>query len=160
MAFYGNLIIKVGGVIRQYVGGGLQLFVDTKISTVTLTPAQIRALFATPVSLIATPGAGFTIQVVNIMATNTFGTAAYTGANALEFRYTDGSGTKVTADIAAAFINIGSGTQTNSVAGVITDFTHTANAPLVVRVPTADPGGGTATGTIRISVLYRVIPTT
>jgi hypothetical protein len=48
----------------------------------------------------------------------------------LEFRYTDGSGTKLRADIVASFINIASGTQTNSVAGLASDVIRTLNAAL------------------------------
>ena len=159
MAFYGNMVIKVGGLIRHYIGGSTQLFEDERLATVTLTPTQIRALSATPVSLVAAPGVGKANVVNSITLTNTFGVAAYTGANALEFRYTDGSGTKVTADIAAAFINIASGTRTDTVGGVIGATTRTANAAIVAYVPVADPGAATATGTIRITVRYTVVNT-
>lgn len=128
-----------------------------KILTVSLTPAQIRALFTTPVALIAAPGAGKFISVTEIVAKNVFGTAAYTGANPLEFRYTDGTGAKVAADLAAAFINIAAGTDHRSVKAVTTELTPVLNAAVVVRVPVADPGGATATGVITLAVKYRVV---
>jgi hypothetical protein len=158
MAFYGTLVVKVGGVFRQYIGGGTQLFLDTKVARTALTATQTKALFTTPISLVPAPGAGKFIEVLAITATNTFGTIAYTGGNALEFRYTDGSGTKVTADIASTFINLAAGVQTNSVTGVSGDTVRTANAAVVVRVPTGNPAAGD--GIITFIVHYRIVPST
>lgn len=122
---------------------------------VTLTAAQIKALFTTPVALVPAQGAGTIVDIVGIWAKNVFGTVAYTGANALEFRYTDGAGAKVTADIAAAFINTASGTAYNGVKGVNTALTPVANAAVVVAVPTANPAAGDSL--ITFTVLYRVL---
>lgn len=125
------------------------------ISVVALTAAQTKALFATPIALVAAPGAGKIVAIDEIMAKNVFGTVAYTGGNALEFRYTDGSGAKVTADIASTFINIASGTAYRSVKGVTTELTPVANAAVVVRVPTADPGAGD--GILTFTTRYRIV---
>lgn len=109
---------------------------------VTLTAAQVKALFTTPITLITAPGAGIAIVVNRITFTSTYVSATYTGANALEFRYTDASGAKVTADIPAATLNFSSGTKFSTVAGVTTELIPVANAALVVRVPTANPAAG------------------
>ena len=111
--------------------------------TVTmLTAAEVKLLHTTPIALVAAGGSGVITVVQSIVFASTFVSAAYTGANNLEFRYTNGAGAKVTADIAAAILNFASGTQYNSVAGVTTALVPVANAAVVVCVPVADPGAG------------------
>lgn len=140
-------IFKVGALLRR----GVVLKTIVK----SLTSAQIKALNTTPISLIPAPGAGKFLAIVLLTAKNVFGTVAYTGANALEFRFTDGSGTKVTADIANTFINVAAGTQIDTVGGVIADTVMTTNAAVVVRVPTANPGAGD--GIITFTIDYAIV---
>ncbi len=122
------------------------------ISRVRLTSAQILALFTTPITVV--PAFLRSIIIVErITAKNNFNTTAYTGANNLEFRYTDASGAKVTADMAAAFIN-SAATAYDHVAGVVTELTPVLNAPIVVRVPTANPATGD--GTIDLYIRFRL----
>ena len=128
--------------------------VDGQITAITLTSAQIKALSTTPITLVSAQGAGTLIIVDEIVLKNTYGTATYTGGNALEFRYTDASGAKVSADIASTFINLVA-TGYAYVRGLVTALTPVANAPIVVRVPTADPavGDGVITGFIKYHVV-------
>lgn len=129
--------------------------------TTTLSSTQIKALNTTPVVLVpkfgtnsSNVGINYVFIVEGITARLMYGGTAYTGANNLEFRYTDGSGTKVTADLANTFINSGANTFAH-VAGITTAFTPVYNAPIVVSVPVANP----ATGNSRITfvVKYRVV---
>jgi hypothetical protein len=126
-----------------------------RTATVTVATGSVLTLNATPVSLIAAPGAGKAIVVDGIVAKIVFNSVAYTGGNALEFRYTNGSGAKVTADIASSFINSASGTTYASVAGVTTSLAPVVNAAVVVFVPVADPGAGNSP--IVFTVRYHVV---
>ncbi len=120
----------------------------------TLTAAQVKALHTTPITLVPAPGSNAVIVVESIDAQLTFNANAYTGANALEFRYTDGSGTKVTADMSSTFLD-NSATAYDHVAGVVTEITPVANAAVVVAVPTANPAAGDSV--IRFVVKCRII---
>lgn len=130
----------------------------------TLLPAsQILTLHTTPIVLV--PAIGSEVNAINlntvlivegITAKIYAGSSAFTGANNLEFRYTNGSGTKVTADISNTFINTTANNQAYiHVAGITPAFIPAFNNPVVVAVPTANPGAGT--GYIVISVKYRVV---
>jgi hypothetical protein len=135
------------------------LLLDTpetvQIATVTLTAAQIKALNTTPVSLIAAPGSGKVIIIERLMAESIGVVAAFTGANALEFKYA-GTATKVTADIPSTFINAVVGTPQYRTVGGVEDVVTPANTAVTVSVPVANPGGATAAGTIRFTIAYRV----
>ncbi|CAM6004576.1 unnamed protein product, partial [Sphagnum balticum] len=140
-----------GAVPKQvyYLGGSngpLNLDTDLSRGFLQLTSAQILALNSTPITIVPAPGAGYIIDVISAAAMLTFNTTAYTGTNALQIQYTNGSGA-VTASFPSSFID----------SAVTTYFTTVklaasaaANAPLVVSVPTANPAAGD--GTINIEV--------
>ncbi len=126
--------------------------------SVTLTAAQVKALFTTPITLVAALGSGIVGLVQRIAFGSTFVSVAYAGANALEFRYTDGAGAKVTADIAAATLNFASGTKRTTVAGVTAELTLVANAAIVVCVPTANPTAGDSPVTFVVHYMGVTLP--
>lgn len=124
--------------------------------TVALTAANIIAMGTTPVSLIAAPGAGKIIIVDHILFKMVRTATAFTGGGALEFRYTDASGVKITADIAAAVVTTGgAGTEYNAVAGVAASITPVANAAIVITNATAAFAAGTGTATVTLQ--YRTV---
>jgi hypothetical protein len=129
-----------------------------RIDKAILTPTEVKALFSTPISLVVSQGAGTVINVHRITFASTFLTTAYAGANNLEFRYTDASGAKVTADIAAATLNFTTGTKYALVAGVTTELTQVPASPIVVRVPTANPTAGLSTVTFYIEYSVLTAP--
>lgn len=130
---------------------GKELKVFTKKTTIT--SAQILALFTTPISLVAAPGAGLAIVVHRITASVDYGTAAYATNVTLEFRYTNGSGTKVSADIAALLD--ATADKIVSVGGIEAATVLTANAAVVARVATGNPVTGDSP--IAVSVDYSIV---
>jgi len=124
-------------------------------AVIALTAAQIIAMGTTPVQLIAAPASGKCIIVDNISFKMTTTATAFTGGGAVEFRYTNASGTKVTADIAAAVITAGAGVSFTNVRGIEASLTGVVDAPVVVRNPTAPFAAGTGSAVITID--YHVV---
>jgi hypothetical protein len=116
-----------------------------------LSNAQLLALHTTPVALVPAAGAGTYISVDEIVLTLNYGTIAFTGNNNMEFRYTDGSGAKVTGDAAYAWAQ---GTANAGVKAIAAAVTPVANAAVVAVVPTANWAAGDST--ISYSIKYRV----
>lgn len=123
---------------------------------VTLSSANILAMNGTPVSLIPAPGAGKVIVVDHISLKMVTTTTQYANGGAVELRYTDGSGAKVSADIAAAVITAGAATSYTSVRGVTTSLTNVANSGIFITNATAAFITGTGSGVLTIQ--YRVLP--
>ncbi len=127
-------------------GGG-----QVQTAIVPLTSANILAMNGTPVSLIAAPGSGKATRVLDISLKMTTTSTQYANGGAVEFRYTDGSGTKVTADIASGVITAGAGTSYTSVGGIEASLTMVTNAAIVVTNATAAFITGTGSGLLSIS---------
>jgi len=89
---------------------------------------------------------------LGIVASVDYNTTAYATNTTLEFRYTNGSGTKVTAD-AAALLNA-TADKAVSVKSVVTEVANTLNAPVVVRTATGNPTAGNSP--VKVKVEYRV----
>lgn len=123
---------------------------------VVVPTGQILALHATPITIVPAQGSGNVIRVEGIMAKfkyPTSGGVAYTGSNNLEFRYTDGSGAKVTTDMSYTFLN-GTADAYDYAPAVTAEFTPVENAPIVVTVPSANPAAGN--GYLILTVTYYV----
>lgn len=63
-----------------------------KTSTITVTSDQIKAMYATPVEIIPSPGAGKIIVIDQIVSKFNYGTVAYTNGNNVSIRSTDNIG--------------------------------------------------------------------
>ena len=116
-----------------------------------LTAANIIAMGTTPVALVPAMGAGRVIVVKGIGFQMTRTATAFTGGGALEFRYTDASGAKVSADIAESVVDTGgAGVEYVHVAGIEASITPVVNAAIVIRNPTAAFADGTGTAKVAI----------
>lgn len=120
------------------------------VRKVALTSAQILALNTAPQTLVPAPGAGRAIVVHEITARLTYGSAAYATNTTMEFRYTNGSGTKVAVDMASLLAATANKTQRVPTAAA--EMTLTANAPVVVNAATGNPATGNSS--VEFTVRY------
>lgn len=164
-AIFGNSSVSPGQIVEA-TSNGQGIWTCANVGTsaggagvqskvVPLSSAQILALNATPVSLIASPGSGKATKVLNIGFKMTTTATQYANGGALEFRYTDGSGTKVSADIAAAVVTTTAGVSYTNVMGIEASLTMVTAAAIVVNNATAPFITGTGTGTFYL--LYTTI---
>ena len=132
---------------------------SAQVATVTLTAAQVKTLFASPVTLVAAPGAGKAVIVERVIGKSVGATAAFDAStNTLRIGYTNAAGIAVTADLPNTFIEAADGaTVLGSASGIATAFVPVANTPVVASITSANPAANTAAGTIKLTVVYRVI---
>lgn len=128
---------------------------------VAITNAQIKALRATPKTLVAAPGASRVNEYVGMMLIHDYGTNALTeSADNLAVRYTNGSGAQVSTDIeATGFVDATADKVINSIPQK--DVICVPNAALVLHnTGDGEYGGNAAADTVwRAKVSYRVWPT-
>jgi hypothetical protein len=125
-------------------------------ATVAMSAANIIGMRATPITIIAAPGAGKIIVVDSILLTMNRTATAFTGGGAVEFRYTNGSGAKVATDIAASVVTTGgAGTEPAISSSPGVPSGGVANAPVVVTNATA--AFATGTGTASLYIKFRIV---
>lgn len=157
--------IAADAVTSAKIAANVVATADLDISTiqtaeVSITNAQMLALRATPVTLVAAPGAGKIIEFVS--ATLLFDyTGAYTEtADNMAIRYTDGSGTIVSQAIeATGFVDATADTSTNALPkiDVISAKSACENKALVLHnTGDGEYGGGNAANAVRVKTAYRV----
>lgn len=120
-------------------------------SYIVLTSAQILALNTTPITLIPAPVTNAAIIVHHANAKITYKTATYTGSNALQLQYTDGSGA-VAASFASSALLDKAATTVATTPGLACN--PVLAAALVASVPSANPAVGDST--IAIEVIYEI----
>lgn len=122
---------------------------------VTLTAAQLDALNATPVSLIAAPGAGKIIVIQQVVGFMDFVTTAYAGTSeVLEIRYTNASGSKVCNFSEANFVEAAADAWE---APAILVCNPVVNAAIVAA---ANADWTTGDGIVYLRIYYRVCTST
>lgn len=118
-----------------------------------LTAAQMDTLNATPVTVLAAPGAGLVILVQGILLqVNATGFTAFElGSGVLEFKYTDGSGAKTVTDVTNAVVETATDVM-DWCPGIV--CAPLANA-LICAHASADVSAGT--GNIQGRIFYRTV---
>jgi hypothetical protein len=140
------------GIANWYNFAPLQTSFEVQVA---LSSANILAMNGAPVTLIPAPGAGKIIIVEDILLKMVTTATQYANGGAVEFRYTNGSGAKVSADIAATVITATAGPSYTKVLGIEASLTPVANAPIVITNATAAFTTGTGTGVLTIK--FRVV---
>ena len=132
------------------------------VATVTVTNAQLKAIRATPKTLVAAPGAGKVLEFVSAVIKNSGGANALTeSADNLAIRYTDGSGAIVSQAIeATGFLDQTAATVSNALAKIdaIVAYSAAANKALVLHNTGDGEYGGNAAADVTLTVIvtYRV----
>lgn len=140
-----------------------QLALDVAATvTVSLTAAQIKALYDTPVQLVAAPGSGKLIIIDSILWDVAFATTQYTAGGVIAAQYGNtvhGAGPIASGTLAAATLNAVAASSFLSNGGIAggLDVTKTAslNTAVYLSNQTADFATGDSTATLYVK--YRVV---
>jgi hypothetical protein len=130
---------------------------------VTVTSAEVLALFTTPISILAAPGAGYANVLEGVIAYKAAGTA-YAGVATTEdlsISYTNAAGLAVAGIETTGFLDQATAqtryASTYKAASGISSITPVENAALVIHLLI----GNIITGTsdLKLRLFYRTIPT-
>lgn len=124
-----------------------------KVATITFTTAELLQWNTTPKELVAAPAVWSYIVVDRITVSVDYVSAAYATNTTLEFRYTNWSWTKVTADV-AAILNT-TADKVVSVWWLAAETVITPAAAVVALVATWNPI--TWNSDVKITVQYRIL---
>lgn len=162
----GVLTIGAGAVTGSKIANNAvdyaQLALDVgATATVTLSAAQIAAMYTTPVQIVAAPGSGKLILIDSILWDIAFVSAQYTAGGAIQAQYgntTHGAGPAASASIAAATLNgvAASGFIANGSGAA------TLNAPATVEntavyMSNATQAFATGDSTVNLYIRYRIV---
>lgn len=121
----------------------------------SLTAANINAMYATgAITVVPAMGAGRIILPRNIGMQVVRTSTQFAAGGAVEFRYTDKDGAKVSADMSATLITGTAGTAYAEVSGVDPELTPIANSPIIIT--NATQLFSTGTGTAKVIVDFVV----
>lgn len=130
---------------------------ELKLKEVSLTKANILAMNATPVSVVAAPGAGFVLEFLGAVLIYDFATAGYGGGGDVTIRYGGGGttlSTTVTAanSFGAAADRIANIKMLDTAGGVLL----TANTALVITNATGAFTDAPSNGVGRLKIHYAI----
>lgn len=135
----------------------------SKICTtaVTLTAAQIKALYTTARAIVPAQGANTEIEVLGCTLYYKYGTAAYsiTSATNLALKYVDKSGTACSGTVAVTGLldqTVNMSAKILPVAVAASAVAVNVNVPVCLTLAGADPTGSTSVGTLKCIVTYAV----
>jgi len=160
---YYGAIAEVSGVAGDIIPVKVACGVvgnDTGILTanVTISAAELLALNAAPKSLVAAPGAGKALILVDAQLMLDYATTAYDGIAAgedLEIRYTNGSGQLVATIETTGFLDATADAYRHIYPAAAAAITPVANAALVMDLASGEIATGNSP--LKVRVRYREI---
>ena len=126
-----------------------------QVAEVTLSSAQVLALNATPISVLAAPAAGFANMIIRVTASKAAGTA-YAGIAAGEdivIRYTDASGSIAATIEATGFLD---STALTSSRAAVNSCLPVVAAALVAHMATGEVTTGDSP--VKLRIVYETVP--
>lgn len=149
-----------GDLIPVQVTPGQVIATDTSIAQadITITTGQLLALNATPKSLIAAPGAGMAIILVDAQLMLDYNSAAYAGIAAgedLEIRYTNGSGQLVATIETTGFLDASADAYRHVYPASSAAITPVSNAALIMCLASGEIITGNSPLLVRVR--YRTV---
>jgi len=138
-----SIVTKNDSILNEWI---------LQTSTITIATADVLQLNATPIELIATPGAGKVIVVDKIIATVDYATTAYTTNTTLEVKYWTAT-TKVSADI--AWLLTATADKAVSVGWIEAELVNAINDNIEINVATGEALAWDSD--IKITVVYRIL---
>jgi hypothetical protein len=155
------------GAVAQFDAGS---FINDAVgrverhADVTITPAQLLALNATPQTIVAAPGAGLFLAFERALLHKPAGTA-YSGIASgedLSIKYTDASGLELSQIETTGFLDQATAqtrwASRHTAASAANQITPVENAPLVLHLLTGEITTGNSNLLLR--VFFRVVPFT
>lgn len=126
-------------------------------ASVTLTSAQVLAIFTTPVTVVPAPGAGLAIVPIIAIYDYVAGTTPYTDGGG-SLRINVGNVFGLAQLTTASFWTAASSrvSSVNAAIASVVQTTNLANGALTVSSSTANPTLGN--GTVAVTVAYMVVP--
>lgn len=154
---------QVSGVVGDIIPVMLEPTVinnDTGIVTadITITTGQLLALNAAPKTLVAAPGVGYAVLLVDAQLFLDYNSAAYDGIAAgedLGIRYTDGSGQLVATIETTGFLDATADAYRHSLPATTAAITPVGNAALVMCLASGEVATGNSP--LKVRVRYRTV---
>lgn len=159
---YCGAIAEISGVVGDIIPAWINPVVianDTGVVTanLTITSAQLLALHGTPQPLVAAPGAGKALILVDAQFDMPYNSIGYTvgGSSDLEIRYTNGSGQLAATIETTGFLDQTSEQFRFAYPASAAAIAPVANAALVLDIASAEVTAGNST--LKVRVRYRTI---
>lgn len=155
--------VATGAALDATAAANVAAGMGLKYADVTITSAQLLALFTTPISVLAAPGAGFANVLEAVIATKAAGTA-YAGIASneeLAISYTNAAGLKVMEIEPTGFLDQTTAqmryASSYKAASATASITPVENAAMVIHMLTGNITTGDSD--LKLRLIYRTIPT-